>query len=93
MNAASEVRALRRLAESRGLRASKHGEDFYLIDADTNTVVLGWLSGGVHVDEVKAHLRPSLDGERPSASLSERQGGPRPMPSTSGYQHQLRSSR
>jgi hypothetical protein len=85
MNAASEVRTLRRLAESRGLRVSKRGEDFYLIDADTNAIVLGWgLSGGVHVDEVKAHLRPSLDGERPSASFSERQGGP--IPSTSGDQ-------
>jgi len=84
MNAASEVRALRRPAESRGWRVSKDGEDFYLIDADTNAILLGWgLSGGVHVDEVKAHLRPSLDGERPSASFSERQDGS--MASTSGH--------
>jgi len=58
MNAASEIQALRRRAASQGLRLSKTGEDFYLIDADTNEIVLGWSDpGGVHLDEVKAHLR------------------------------------
>lgn len=58
MITASDLQALRRLAESRGLRLSKQGEDFYLMDADTNGIVLGWgLSGGVHVDEVRTYLR------------------------------------
>jgi len=92
MNAASEIRALRRLAESRGLRVSKHGEDFYLIDADTNAVVLGWgLTGGVHVDEAKAHLRQGLDGALAGSSFSERQRGS--MPPASGDQHSPRGSR
>ena len=57
MTDASEIRALRRLAASRGLRLSKRGEDFYLIDVDTNDVVLGWSDpGGVHLDEVRAYL-------------------------------------
>ena len=56
---ASEIQALRRLAASQGLRLSKQGEDFYLIDAETNDVVLGWgLSGGVHLDEVRIFLHP-----------------------------------
>jgi hypothetical protein len=54
----SEIQALRRRAASQGLRLSKRGDDFYLIDADTNEVVLGWgVTGGVHIDEVKAYLR------------------------------------
>jgi hypothetical protein len=58
MTDASEIQALRRRAASRGLRLSKRGEDFYLIDADTNDVVLGWSDpGGVHLDEVRAYLR------------------------------------
>ena len=58
MNAASEIPALRRLAASQGLRLSKQGDDFYLIDAHTTDVVLGWgQPGGVHLDEVRAYLR------------------------------------
>jgi hypothetical protein len=57
MTEASEIQALRRRAASRGLRLSKRGEDFYLLDAGTNDVVLGWSDpGGVHLDEVRAHL-------------------------------------
>lgn len=57
MTDASEIRSLRRHAASHGLRLSKRGEDFYLIDADTNDIVLGWAyPGGVHIDEVKAYL-------------------------------------
>ena len=58
MNAASEIRVLRRLVASQDLRLSKRGEDFYLIDVDTSDIVLGWgHPGGVHLDEVKAYLR------------------------------------
>lgn len=58
MTAASEIQALRRLAASFGLRLSKRGDDFYLIDADTADIVLGWGEpGGVHLDEVKEYLR------------------------------------
>jgi hypothetical protein len=58
MTDASEIQALRRRAASRGLRLSKRGEDFYLFDADTGDIVLGWSDpGGVHLDEVKAYLR------------------------------------
>ena len=58
MSAASEIRNLRRLAAAQGLRLSRHGEDFYLIDADSTATVLGWsYPGGVHLDEVKTYLR------------------------------------
>lgn len=61
MTRASEIRALRRLAASHGVRLSKRGDDFYLIDADTSDIVLGWGEpGGVHLDEVKAYLRGEL---------------------------------
>ena len=58
MTDASEIPSLRRRAASQGLRLSKRGDDFYLIDADTNEIVLGWAyPGGVHLDEVKTYLR------------------------------------
>ena len=58
MTTASDVQAARRSAVAQGLRLSKRGEDFYLIDADTNDIVLGWAyPGGVHLDEVTAYLR------------------------------------
>jgi hypothetical protein len=54
----SEIQALRRRAASQGLRLSKRGDDCFLIDAETNDIVLGWAyPGGVHLDEVKAYLR------------------------------------
>jgi hypothetical protein len=57
MTTDSDVQAVRRLAAAQGLRLSKKGEDFYLIDAETNDIVLGWAyPGGVHLDEVKAYL-------------------------------------
>ena len=57
MNASSDIQTLRRLAASRGLRLSKQGEDFYLFDAHSTDIVLGWSEpGGVHLDEVKAYL-------------------------------------
>ena len=57
MSAAADIQAVRRLAASLGLRLSKHGEDFYLIDAQTADIVLGWSDpGGVHIDEVMAYL-------------------------------------
>ena len=58
MTTVSDVQAARRSAAAQGLRLSKRGEDFYLIDADTNDIVLGWTyPGGVHLDEVTAYLR------------------------------------